>query len=93
MWKDIGFEEKKALTTIQIQKEKEMKEKYLTIIRTIMTNARPESYTLDQLRCVNQILMYGANTTHLKSSENSFGMDEGWKVDYYPASFLGDREE
>ena len=70
-----------------------MKEKYLTIIRTIVINARPESYTLDQLRCVNQILMYGDNTTHLKSSENSFGMDEGWKVDYCPASFLGDNEE
>ena len=33
--------------------------------------------------------MYCANTTHLKGSDNSFGIDEGWKVDYYPASFLG----
>lgn len=92
MWKDMGFEEKEALTAIQMQKEKEMKEKYLTVIRTIVANARPESYTLDQLRCANQILMFCANTTHLKGSENSFGMDEGWKVDYCPASFLGDKE-
>jgi hypothetical protein len=36
--------------------------------------------------------MYCANTTHLKGSDNSFGTDEGWKVDYYPASFLGGEE-
>jgi hypothetical protein len=72
--------------------EQEIKKRYLEIIKTIVANARPESYTLDQLRCANQILMYGANTTHLKGSANSFGMDEGWKVDYYPASFLGGEE-
>lgn len=70
-----------------------MKRKYLEIIKTIAANAKPESYTLNQLRCVNQILMYGANTTHLKGSENSFGMDEGWKVDYCPVSFLGGEKE
>ncbi len=77
---------------IKMQKEKEMKEKYLTVIKTIVANARPESYTLDQLRCANQILMFCANTTHLKGPENSFGMDEGWKVDYCPVNFLGGEE-
>ena len=72
-----------------MNKEIEQKKRYLEIIKTIVANARPESYTLDQLRCANQILMYCANTTHLKGSDNSFGIDEGWKVDYYPASFLG----
>lgn len=66
----------------------DLKKRYLEIIKTIVTNAKPESYTLDQLRCANQILMYYANTTHLKGSDNSFGIDEGWKVDYYPASFF-----
>ena len=70
----------------------DLKKRYLKIIKTIVANARPESYTLDQLRCANQILMYYANTTHLKGSDNSFGIDEGWKVDYCPASFLGDKE-
>jgi len=37
--------------------------------------------------------MYGANTTHLKGSNNSFGMDEGWKVDYFPTSFVKDDNE
>ena len=69
--------------------EQEIKTRYLEIIKTIVANAKPEFYTLDQLRCANQILMYCANTTHLKGSDNSFGTDEGWKVDYYPASFLG----
>lgn len=71
----------------------EMKRKYLEIIKTIAANAKPESYTLNQLRCVNQILMYGANTTHLKGSNNSFGIDEGWKVDYFPTSFVKDDNE
>ena len=72
--------------------EQKIKKRYLEIIKTIVSNARPESYTLDQLRCVNQILMYSANTTHLKGSDNSFGIDEGWKVDYCPVSFLGGEE-
>lgn len=37
--------------------------------------------------------MYCANTTHLKGSDNSFGVDEGWKVDYYPTSFLGGEKD
>ena len=44
------------------------------------------------MRCVNHILMYGANTTHLENQSNCFGIDEGWKVDYFPSSFLQDKE-
>lgn len=73
--------------------EQEIKKRYLEIIKTIVANAKPEFYTLDQLRCANQILMYCANTTHLKGSDNSFGIDEGWKVDYFPVSFLGGEKD
>ena len=76
-----------------MNKEIEQKKKYLEIIKTIVANAKPESYTLDQLRCANQILMYCANTTHIKGKENQMGMDEGWKVDYCPISFLGGEEK
>ena len=75
------------------QKDMDLKRKYLKIIQTVVMNARPESYTLDQLRCANQILMYCANTTHIKGKENQMGMDEGWKVDYCPISFLGGEEK
>ena len=73
--------------------EQEIKTKYLETIKVIVANARPESYTLDQLRCANQILMYCANTTHIKGKENQMGMDEGWKVDYCPINFLGGEEK
>lgn len=72
--------------------EQEIKKRYLEIIKTLAANAKLESYTLEQLRCVNHILMYGANTTHLESQNNYFWIDEGWKVDYFPSSFLQDKE-
>ena len=72
--------------------EQEIKKRYLEIIKTIVANAKPEFYTLDQLRCANQILMYCANTTHLKGADNSFGIDEGWKVDYFPSCFIKDEK-
>ena len=68
--------------------ENKIKERYLEIIKTIASTAKPETYTLDQLCCAKQILLYYANTTHIKGTDNCFGMDEGWKVDYCPSSFI-----